>query len=471
MYCVISAPVQTISGYGSHSRSVVRALIDKYPKWDIKIIPQRWGSTPRNYLLAGRDDDIINKLVTPPLTIQPDVWIQITVPNEFAKVGKYSVGITAGAETTKPPGQFIEGMNRMDLNIAVSEFVKGTFTNNVYDVINKQTQQKMGDLKLTKPIEVIFEGVDTDIYKPVETSPDNKLVQFLDSIDEDFCYLFVGHWLQGGLGHDRKDVGMMIKTFITTFRNKSKSPALILKTSGATFSKIDEYEIIKKINSIREDSELPNIYLLHGDLSEEEINILYNHKKVKAMITTTHGEGFGRPLLEFSLIGKPIIAPNWSGHLDFLKEKYTTLLPGELKNVHPSVGMKDILLPDSKWFYVNHFYFAKALLDMYKNYGKYKDRAKTLKTINTKYYSLSKMNDKIKEVFDKYIPKFPDAMKLKLPKLRKLELPKSTAPSREERETLSKVDPNKVKRLNEGVDSKTNNIDKKKLDTLMSKVK
>ena len=124
---------------------------------------------------------------------------------------------------------------------------------------------------------------------------------------------------------------MMIKTFITTFRNKSKSPALILKTSGATFSKIDEYEIIKKINSIREDSELPNIYLLHGDLSEEEINILYNHKKVKAMITTTHGEGFGRPLLEFSLIGKPIIAPNWSGHLDFLKEKYTTLLPGELK--------------------------------------------------------------------------------------------------------------------------------------------
>jgi len=141
---------------------------------------------------------------------------------------------------------------------------------------------------------------------------------------------------------------MTIKTFINSFKNKQNKPGLILKTSTGTFSKIDEFETIKRISELKGESELPNIYIIHGDLTPEEMNILYNHKKIKSMITATHGEGFGRPLLEFSLIGKPIIASDWSGHLDFLNKKYTTLIPGQLKNIHPSVGMKDLLLPESQ---------------------------------------------------------------------------------------------------------------------------
>ena len=49
-----------------------------------------------------------------------------------------------------------------------------------------------------------------------------------------------------------------------------------------------------------------------------EMNSIYNHSKVKAMVSLTKGEGFGRPLLEFSLSQKPLIVSGWSGHMDFL---------------------------------------------------------------------------------------------------------------------------------------------------------
>jgi hypothetical protein len=112
------------------------------------------------------------------------------------------------------------------------------------------------------------------------------------------------------LGHDRKDVGMLIKTFCETFKGKSNKPALILKSSGAGYSILDREEILKKINQIRTDDSLPNVYLLHGSITNEEMNGLYNHPKVKTMVSFTHGEGYGRPLAEFATSEKPIIATN-----------------------------------------------------------------------------------------------------------------------------------------------------------------
>ena len=45
---------------------------------------------------------------------------------------------------------------------------------------------------------------------------------------------------------------------------------------------------------------------------------LYAHPKIKAYVSLTHGEGYGLPLFEAAYHGIPIIAPDWSGHLDFL---------------------------------------------------------------------------------------------------------------------------------------------------------
>ena len=143
-----------------------------------------------------------------------------------------------------------------------------------------------------------------------------------EKIPEKFAFLSVGQWGNGGFGEDRKDIGTTIKVFYETFANKKNQPALILKTNGATYSILDREDILNKINQVKSqfppDWGLPNVYLLHGDMSEVELNYLYNHPKVKSFVSFTHGEGFGRPLLEASMTGLPIITSNWSGHKDFL---------------------------------------------------------------------------------------------------------------------------------------------------------
>ena len=165
--CLVTAPVATRSGYGAHSRDICRALI-KLDKYDVKIWAVRWGNTPMNALIEGdpNDDVIISRLLeTPNLPKQPDLHIHIVIPNEFQPVGKYNIGITAGLEMTACPPQWLEGMNRMDMNIVPSNFVKGVMTDITFDINDEQTNQKQGELKNEKPIEVLFEGTDTNIFK------------------------------------------------------------------------------------------------------------------------------------------------------------------------------------------------------------------------------------------------------------------------------------------------------------------
>ena len=334
--CLVTAPVATRSGYGAHSRDIVRSLI-KLDRYDVKIWSVRWGNTPMNALDKDNPNDkiIIDRLLSEPnLPEQPDLHVHVVIPNEFQPFAKYNIGITAGLETTACPPEWIQGMNRMDLNIVPATFVKDTLNNVKFDIQDDRTNQIKGILKNEKPIEVLFEGADTNIFK--QTNEFTKdFVDEMNKIDEDFCFLYVGHWLQGRLSQDRKDTGMLLKVFCETFKNMKKQPALIMKTSSASFSVIDRENMIKKIEEIKSQvkGKCPNVYLVHGDFTDEEMNGLYNHPKVKVHVSFTHGEGFGRPLLEASISGKPVIAPNWSGHVDFLDSKYSVLLDGQLQKV------------------------------------------------------------------------------------------------------------------------------------------
>ena len=427
---LVTAPVGTRSGYGSHSRDIVRSLIDM-DKFDIKIWPVRWGSTPQNALdqKNPKDIPIIERLLpSPNMDRKPDVHIHIVVPNEFQPLGTYNIGITAGLETTVCPPEWVDGLNRMDLNIVPATFIKTIIEELKFDKIDKNTKQKVGVIGSEKPIEVLFEGADIDIYKPVrEFSKD--LVDEFEGIKDDFCFLFVGHWLQGNLGHDRKDLGMLIKTFLETFKNQTKQPALILKTSGASPSILDREDITKKVEQIKAgiEGKLPSIYFLHGDLEDEEMNDLYNHPKVKAHVSFTHGEGFGRPLLEASLSEKPVIAPNWSGHTDFLSQKDAVLLPGSLNDVKKESFPKGMWIEGTKWFTVNYNYASKTMKDVFENYNKYIVKGKKLSIMNQSKFSLDKMTEKFEGILDKHLPKFveqPKSVDLKLPKLKKVGKPK-----------------------------------------------
>jgi glycosyltransferase involved in cell wall biosynthesis len=359
-------------------------------------------------------------LQTPQLPSQPEIWMQITVPNEFQPIGKYNIGCTAGIETTVAPAEWIDGCSRMNLILGSSEHTIKVLRDSKFEKRDQHTNQSMGIIEWKGDGEVIFEGANTEVYKPEKSNFD------LSSIKEDFAYLFVGHWMQGQMGEDRKNVGLLVKAFYETFKNKSKKPALILKTSQVGSSYVDRNEILKRINAIKstvKSNNLPNVYLLHGEFSDSEMNEIYNHSKVKAMVNLTKGEGFGRPLLEFSLTNKPIITTNWSGHIDYLNPEFTTLLPGTMTNVHPSAA-NGMLLQEAQWFSVDTGHTGHYLKDVFENYKKYADNAKRQGFHSRSKFSFDKMKEKLDNVFTSKIPEFPKQIQIKLPELKKIELPK-----------------------------------------------
>ena len=415
---IISCPIDTYSGYGARSRDLVKAIIE-LDKYDVKVLPQRWGSTPWNFIKNNYTKwGFLEPYLLPPgnhLPAKPKIWAQVTIPNEFQPVGDYNIGFTAGIETTVCNPTWIEGLNRMDLNVVSSNHAKEVFQNLKFDTQDQQGQ-KIGEIFLKKPVEVLFEGADLSTYFP---SKEKNSIN-LDNIEENFAYLFVGHWMQGVVGEDRKNVGLLLQSFYETFKNQKKTPALILKTSHAGASYMDREVILDKINQVRSSIKadtLPNVYLLHGEFSDEEINDLYNHKKVKTMVSLTKGEGFGRPLLEFSLTKKPIIATNWSGHIDFLDEKYTTLINGELKQIHDSAVVKDILLKEGSWFAPNIIEFSQHLQNMFKNYKSYEKGAMLQYHKSKNNFSFKGMKELLENTLNMYVPEFPENVKLELPKL------------------------------------------------------
>ena len=185
---------------------------------------------------------------------------------------------------------------------------------------------------------MLFEGLDLNKYHKIQ-KPKNNI---LKDIPEEFCFLYTGHWLPGNLGEDRKNTGLMVKTFLETFSGTgNKKPALILKTNHVNYSILDKEEIIKKINLIRSTipGKLPNIYVLHGEMTDEEMNQLNND-------------------------------PKWSGHTDFIKPEYNILIGGELKKVDESAA-NQFLLKDSQWFNIDTNVASRAMKDVFKNYKKY----------------------------------------------------------------------------------------------------
>ena len=424
---LIVGPLSSRSGYGDHARDIFHSFynLDKY---EIKVFDVRWGSCPRNALNENNPKDklILDRLSKEhKLNNQPDICVDVRIPNEFTPIGKYNIGITAGIETNAVSQAFLEGCNRMDLILVPSEHAKMGFTNSKYDKLQQMPdgkQQKVGELKLEKPIEVLFEGEDLDIWKPLLKSDNNLMKDTLSKIDSDFIFLHVGLWGSGGYGEDRKDIGKLVKVFLETFAGcEQNCPALLLKTNGATYSIGDKENTLKRIRDIKNkfpsNIPLPEIYLLHGSLDEEEMNALYNHPKVKSFVSFTHGEGFGRPMLEATLTGLPVIASNWSGQVDFLDKKHSVLIDGSFEQVPKSQVWKNIVIPESQWFVIDERKASESLKFVYENYLSVSNQAKELMKINREKFSHDSMTKLLGYIIDNHYKDAPKQVEFKLPKL------------------------------------------------------
>jgi glycosyltransferase involved in cell wall biosynthesis len=406
---VIASPVATQSGYGHHAREIITNIIEQRGKeWDVKLVSLPWGHTPMTYPISV---DLQLRIIPLPLQEQPDVWIQISVPNELQAVGKYNIGVTAGTEGSICPAEWIDKLNVMNLVIVPSEFTKSVF----------EETAKQSNKVITTKIEVIPEYFDETVY----TNSQVITLDELNSIEEEFAFLSVGHWLQGQPGEDRKNISGLVHCFLNTYQGKKDAPALILKTSGATYSIMDRMDIEDRICQIRSmfaTTKLPNIYLVHGELTDAEMNSLYNHPKVKAMVSFTKAEGFGRPLLEFSTTGKPIIAPHYSGQVDFLKKDFICALPGAQTPIHQT-AQNEFLINGATWFTPDYSYAGKMMQEIQKNYKKWLELGKRQRYfVNSSFTktAVAAVYERVLADVDTGIESIPKPVQLKLPKLQKL---------------------------------------------------
>ena len=415
---IISCPIDTFSGYGARGRDVVKAF-HELGDYDVKVLQQRWGDTPWGFIDDHEEEwGFLNPLLITPETgklEQPDIWVQITIPNEFMPQGKFNIGITAGIESNLAPADWLEGCNRMNLVLGSSQHTINVLKASKWEQKDEKTGQKRPiAINQDLPMEVLFEGFNEKVYKKTTEKLD------LPEIKEQFCFLFTGMWIQGDYGHDRKNIGVMIRTFLETFKNKQKQPALILKTSAGSASYYSRQQILKSINNVKAQikGKLPKIYLIHGDLTDEEMNQLYNHPQVKCMVSATKGEGFGRPLLEFTQTKKPIIASGWSGHVDFLKPDMSYLIQGKLHNVHPSAANK-WLVKESQWFDIDVVALNNAFKTIYLKYKDWSIKSKKQGNFAKENFSYTNMKEKLGSILEEKTGNMPQHIKLELPKLQK----------------------------------------------------
>ena len=432
---MMCAPFNTRSGYGDHARTIYYSIMDR-DDLDVKCIDVKWGTTPRNHLNpeVPRHKKLLDSFISSGnIKVQPDVYIDIRIPNEFQNPGKFNIGITAGVETDVVSAEFLMGCNKMNLIIVPSNFTAETFKRCHYDK-NQEVdgeQQKVGQVELERPIEVLFEGVDTDIYRPLNSSEIKS--DFTDELNnllkEDFVYLHVGQLTRGKYGEDRKNIPLMLKCFLQAFTNNPNSPALLLKINGANFSVLDRKETVARIDEIKnkfsEADIIPNVYLLHGDLTIKEMAMLYNNPKIKGFVSCTHGEGFGRPMLEASCCGLPVIASKWSGQMDFLNDKESLMINGHLGEIPDSQVWEPIVVKPGQWYNVNEADVIRKFRMFHKKFRIINKKGKRLGRANHRKFSLTNMAKKFNSTLDEILKSIPNPVALNLPKLKKVKGDKS----------------------------------------------
>lgn len=382
---LLKGPFLSQSGYGEQARFALRALRSREDIFDIYLVPIGWGHTGWVSLDNEERSWIDEKIKkTHAFTQQNgifDVSVQVTIPNEFESIATVNIGYTAGIETTKVAPEWLEKSNAMDKIIVVSNHSKQVFEQTSYEAKNGPTSDSK-KLSLTSPIEVV--------NYPVRRFKKKKINL---NLDYDFNYLAISQW------GPRKNFDNLINWFIE--ENFDQEVGLIVKTSIKNNSRVDRQYTENKLRSIvapHGDIKC-KIYLIHGDLTEEELTNLYQDKRVKCLISTTHGEGYGLPLFEASYNGLPVVCVGWSGQTDFLsapqkngkmKEMFASV-EYSLNKVQQEAVWQGVIQPESLWAYPKEASFKKKLREIRTEYSRYSRMASKLKKHLTENFSEEKI--------------------------------------------------------------------------------
>ena len=421
------------SGYSDWSLALAKSLL-KYCKskdYELVMVPTAWGScSTRNMVEFVKDPEckeLSEKILRGNLNRKPDVYFHVSIPNEFQPHGNYNIGVSALTENSVLAPTFIEGLNRMNMNIVMSNFNKEVASKTEY--IKKNPNGSQEPLKVTSPIEVLHWGIDNNVYKKT----DEKIASVeeeLNKIPENFAFFYSGMW-SGNVNSDRKDTGRLIETFLKAFVGVENPPCLILKVNGPQIGTIDRHECISRLNDIINavknqlpNAKLPNVYIIYGELSNSEMNALFNHSKNKVFVSFSHGESWGFSPFHASCIGLPVLTGKWSGVCDFLNPEYCDFLDGKVDKIYDEC-VNDWFMKDSQYFHIDYQKAAEKMKQYFFNYNQnIIENAEKLRLENIVKFSAEEMDKQFHALLDKYVPAIARQSQIILPKLKKITLPK-----------------------------------------------
>ena len=386
---LLRAPLLTKSGYGEHARQIAKWLFRKAAlENNIEITTEllRWGNT--HWITDTEfDDGLIGEVISSSTNKKPfyDVTIQLQLPNEWnPMIGKFNIGITAGVETDICNPEWINYINAMDLVIVPSEFTKNTFL-------------KTGDVK-TK-IVVIPESFPEEFL-----SEQNEEISL--NLETKFNFLIFGQLTGNGVYNDRKNLPVTVKLLKETFEG-NPDVGIIVKTNLGSQTQIDKNNVSNVLTRLAKEINLnssgPKVYLLHGDMTNIELKALYTDPKIKALVSLTHGEGFGLTLLEAAACGLPVIATDWSAHTEFLSKGKYISVPTKVEQIHPSRIDNQIFMQNAKWANVIENEAKQRFRKFYESPQKPLEWASQLQKIIKKDYSIQKIMEIYSENLNEYL--------------------------------------------------------------------
>ena len=375
---LVRGPALSRSGYGEHTRFVLRSLRSQESQFDVYLHNVNWGKTgwlwEENEERTWLDQIIIKTAHHVESGGQFDISLQVTIPNEWESLAPVNIGVTAGIETTKVAPQWIEKSKLMDHVITISDHSKNSLLNTSYQAQNSQTGEIINDFRCTTPVEVV--------HYPVKEIEPAELDLVLEN---DFNFLTVAQI------SPRKNIENTIRWFVEEFIDQEVG--LVVKVTTMNNSVADRMQTTRSIESLLKDYENRKckVYLLHGSMTEEEMTALYQHPKIKALVSLTHGEGFGLPIFEAVYNELPVVAPDWSGHVDFLYKPVKDKKTGKIKKrphfaavkytlqpIQPQAHWEGVIQKDSMWCYAEQGSYKMRLREVYKDYNRFKSQAKKL---------------------------------------------------------------------------------------------
>jgi len=387
---LIRGPILTSSGYGVHARTVYRSLAKRPDLFKLYVVPANWGQTGWISEDTQERKDLDKIIAETQIAINNkehfDISLQVTIPNEWERLAPVNIGITAGIETTKVAPEWLQKANEMDKVITISEHSKNVFENTVYTGQHPETGETV-TLSLTTPIEVVG--------YPVK---EHEVIDLGFKLDYDFNYLTV---CQMG---PRKNLGTLIQWFCE--ENFDQEVGLVVKTSIKKNNRIDREHTEEMLEVVL--NNFPNrkckVYLLHGNMNEQEMNSLYNHPQIKCYTSTSHGEGFGLPIFEAVYNAMPVIVPGWSGQCDFLyvpdpknKKRNKPMFASveyDLQPIQKEAVWDGVLVADSMWSFAREGSFKRRLREVRTGYGNWKKKAQKLQKWVKKEFSEEVIDEK-----------------------------------------------------------------------------